>query len=137
MELARLVGEARLIALPILTALAALTGCQAIDGDSLKCSGERIRLLGIDAPEFRCPRNRECVAGDPRAAKAYLAKLISGRRLTIQRVGKDRYDRTLAVVYADGRNVSCQMVSARRAAYVVRWDNGDRVARDCAAVVRR
>ena len=61
-----------MIALPILGAIATLAGCTATDGDSLNCNGERIRLLGIDAPEFSCPRGRKCVAGDPRAAKAYL-----------------------------------------------------------------
>lgn len=117
--------------LPFLAGLAALTGCTATDGDSLNCNGERIRLLGIDAPEFHCPRNRNCVAGDPHAAKAHLVALIKGRRLTITRIGKDRYNRTLAVVYAGGRNVSCQMVRAGRAVYVAKWDNGRRVAKDC------
>lgn len=120
-----------MIALPILGALAALSGCQAVDGDSLTCNGERIRLLGIDAPEFHCPRNRTCVDGDPRAAKDYLAAMIEGRKLTIKRVGKDRYNRTLAVVYVGGRNVSCQMLRGGYAAYIARWDNGGRVARDC------
>lgn len=125
-----------MIGLTLLASLAALSGCYAVDGDSLTCNGERIRLLGIDAPEFHCPRNRQCVAGDPRAAKAYLAALIQGRSLTIARVGKDRYDRTLAVVYADGRNLSCQMVSAGHAAYVARWDNEGKVARDCRAATK-
>ena len=117
--------------LPFLAGLAALTGCTVTDGDSLKCNGERIRLLGIDAPELNCPRNRICVAGDPHAAKAHLVALTKGRRLTITRIGKDRYNRTLAVVYANGRNVSCQMVRGGHAAYVARWDNGGRVAREC------
>lgn len=120
-----------MIPLPILGALAALTTCQAVDGDSLNCNGERIRLLGIDAPEFHCPRNRTCVDGDPRASKAYLAALINGRKLSIKRVGKDRYSRTLAVVHVDGRNASCEMVRAGHAVYIARWDNGGRVARDC------
>jgi endonuclease YncB( thermonuclease family) len=120
-----------MIVLPFLAGLAALTGCTATDGDSLNCNGERIRLLGIDAPEFKCPRNRSCVAGDPRAAKDHLAKMIHGRRLTITRIGKDRYNRSLAVVYADGLNLSCQMVRAGRAVYVAKWDNGERVAKDC------
>ena len=34
------------------------------DGDSLRCS-ERVRLLGIDAPELgQCPRNRRRVPGN-------------------------------------------------------------------------
>lgn len=120
--------------LPFLAGVAALTGCTVTDGDSLNCNGERIRLLGIDAPEMNCPRNRNCVAGDPHTAKAHLVALIKGRRLTITRIGKDRYNRTLAQVYADGRNVSCQMVRAGRAVYVARWDNGARVAKDCGLV---
>lgn len=120
-----------MIGLALLAPLTVLSGCSVVDGDTLNCNGERIRLLGIDAPEFHCPQKRNCVVGDPHAAKAYLATLIDGRRLTIERVGKDRYDRTLALVYADGRNVACQMVSAGHAAYVARWDNDDRVARDC------
>lgn len=114
-----------------MSALVALALCAAIDGDSIRCSGENIRLLGIDAPEFSCPRHRQCVEGDPQAAKDHLAALIRGRALTIERVGRDRYGRTLGVVYADGVNVSCLMVQARHAGYIERWDNGGRVARDC------
>ncbi len=111
--------------------LVALSLCAVIDGDSLRCNGENIRLLGIDAPEFRCPSNRQCVEGDPQAAKDYLTGLIAGRGLTIERVGQDRYGRTLGVVYADGYNLSCSMISAGHAVYIERWDNGGRVARDC------
>lgn len=114
-----------------MSALVALALCAAIDGDSLRCRGENIRLLGIDAPEFNCPRNRNCVEGDPQAAKDYLAAIIDGRSLSIERVGKDRYGRTLGVVYVDGVNVSCRMIQAGHAAYIERWDNGRRVARDC------
>jgi endonuclease YncB( thermonuclease family) len=117
--------------LPFLAGLAALTGCTATDGDSLNCNGERIRLLGIDAPELNCPRNRNYVAGDPRAAKAHLVALNMGHRLAITQLGIDRYNRTLALVYADGRNVSCQMVRAGSAVYVAKWNNGRRVAKDC------
>ena len=111
--------------------VAALTGCTAIDGDTLNCNGERIRLQGIDAPEFSCPRNRQCVEGNAQAAKDYLARLIRGKRLTIERPGQDRYERTLAVVYADGVNVARPTITAAHAAYVRRWDNGGRIARDC------
>ncbi len=115
--------------LAAILALPALYGCTVIDGDTLNCNGERIRLLAIDAPEFSCPRNRNCVSGDPQAAKDYLAAIINGRSLTIERTGRDRYDRTLAVVYADRVNVSCAMIAAGHAAYVKRWDNGGRIAK--------
>lgn len=110
----------------------ALFGCNVTDGDTLNCNGERIRLLGFDAPELNgCPRNRRCAPGDGQEAKRYLASLIAGRSLTIERVGVDRYDRTLAVVYADGVNVSCAMIAAGQGVYRADWDNGGRVARDC------
>lgn len=47
----------------------------AIDGETLRCGKERIRLLGIDAPETpgHCRRGRKCVEGDPYASKAALS----------------------------------------------------------------
>lgn len=117
--------------LATLLATSSINGCTATDGDTLNCDGERIRLLGIDAPEFSCPRYRKCVEGDPQAAKDYLAAIIRGRNLTLKRVGQDRYGRTLGVVYANGANVSCRMIAAGHAVYVARWDNGRRVAKDC------
>ena len=111
--------------------LLAAAACWATDGDTIRCGEERIRLLGIDAPEFNCPRTRQCVDGDPQAAKDYLASLMNGRNLSMRRVGKDNYGRTLAVVYADGINLSCAMVSAGHAKYIARWDNGGLIAADC------
>jgi micrococcal nuclease len=112
--------------------LAILLACVAVDGDTLRCSGERIRLLAIDAPELHgCPAGRACVAGDGEASKRALASAISGQRVAIERVGKDRFGRTLGVVYAGGQNLSCAMVASGAAIYVERWDDGGRVARDC------
>lgn len=85
-----------------MSALAALAFCGAIDGDSLRCDGEDIRLLGVDAPEFNCPRYRNCVEGDPQAAKDYLSAIVYQYDLSIERISYDRYGRTLAVVYAGG-----------------------------------
>lgn len=116
---------------------AALTACTATDGDTLRCGDERVRLLGIDAPELHgCRPGRQCVAGDGAAARGALVELLAGHQLTIERTGTDVYGRTLAVVFADGRNLSCGMIAAGQAVYVPRWDNGGRVARDCPALAR-
>src|SRR4051812_48974674 len=66
--------------------------CRAIDGDTLVCDGERIRLNGIDAPELpgHCRPGRRCVVGDPFAAKADLERNIRGGVIAITRLGKDR-----------------------------------------------
>lgn len=101
-----------------------------VDGDTLRCGDERIRLLGFDAPEFSCPPRRECVPGDPVAAKNALAQLVAGG-VSVVRVGTDEFGRTLAHVYARGVNVVCPLIQGRHGIYVARWDNDGGAARDC------
>lgn len=89
---------------------------QITDGDTLRCNGQRVRLLGIDAPELpdHCRRGRQCVEGDPYAARAYLESLT---RTTVECTsqGEDRYGRTLARCRADGVDLSCAMVQSGHA----------------------
>jgi len=122
----------------IFIAAAALAGCTVTDGDTIRCNGERIRLLGVDAPDD--PGNSRCrpvpkpgaICDRQRAAvsKASLQRIMAGP-LSIERVGTDRYGRTLAMVYAQGRSLSCHQVERGQATYVARWDQGARVAREC------
>ena len=109
-----------------------LYGCRVTDGDTIRCGDERIRLLGIDAPEMggRCRKGRTCVEGDPIAAKESLAAAISGP-LTIERAGQDRYGRTLAVVAGPVGDLSCHQLRQGLVAYRADWDGGKRVARIC------
>lgn len=110
--------------------------CTVTDGDTIRCGEERIRLLGIDAPEISaCREGRQCVAGDGQASRAQLVTLTEGRALTVRRIGQDRYGRTLGVVYADGANTSCAMIAAGQAEYVARWDNLGAVRADCSDLV--
>lgn len=94
----------------------------AIDGDTLRCGKERIRLLGIDAPEMpgHCRRGRKCVPGDPYASKAALAAVLDGRA-TIERRGRDRYGRTLARVRINNVDLSVEQVAKGQAIDVPRW----------------
>ncbi|RJF90295.1 thermonuclease family protein [Sphingomonas cavernae] len=111
---------------------AALTGCIATDGDSIRCGGERIRLLAIDAPEMgACPPQRHCAPGDPIASRDNLRRLIARKDLRLERVGQDRYRRTLAVVHAGGVNLSCAQLRSGHAVYRRDWDDGLRIARMC------
>jgi endonuclease YncB( thermonuclease family) len=114
-----------------------LQGCRVIDGDTLRCGAEQVRLLAIDAPEVpgHCGRGRRCAPGDPLASTRSLEQAAVGA-LTIQRVGKDRYGRTLALVTARVGDLSCYQLRARMAVYRRQWDNGERVARICPAAVR-
>jgi len=116
--------------LPILAAAA--LACTATDGDTLRCGAERIRLIGIDAPEMHgCPRWRECAPGSGPQSKASLARLMRGHRVQIERFGKDRYGRTLAIAHAGGVNLACAQLRAGQAIYIARWDVKGRIARAC------
>lgn len=107
--------------------------CVAIDGDTIRCKGERIRLLGIDAPELagHCRAGRQCAPGDPQASKRTLAQALAFGPITIERKGVDRYGRTLALVSAGMTDLSCWQLAKGHAIYKPRWDNGGVVRRRC------
>lgn len=67
------------------------------DGDSIVVGGERIRLLGIDAPELdqTCQRDgRDYACG--RESRRALAESIGSAPVTCTGSERDRYDRLLA-----------------------------------------
>jgi len=82
-----------------------------LDGDTLECDGERVRLVGIDAPEMpgHCRPGRKCVQGDPVAAKEYL-ELVTAGLVECVSEGRDHYDRTLGRCSAGGVDLSCAMI---------------------------
>ncbi|MDP1027036.1 thermonuclease family protein [Sphingomonas sp. KR1UV-12] len=102
----------------------------------MRCDDERIRLLGIDAPELQghCRAGRRCVDGDPIASSRSLADALYGS-LTINRVGQDRYGRTLAMGASQVGDLSCWRLVHKQAIYKSQWDNGLRVARTCPRAV--
>jgi len=112
-----------------------------IDGDSIRCSnvGE-IRLLGIDTPDYRgSPPCRghygDHVCDDQKAetAKLSLIQIVRSNRnaVRIEAVTHDRYGRTVAEVWAGYVELSCYQLRAGVARYIVKYDNGGRVARAC------
>lgn len=113
-----------------------LSGCTTTDGDTIRCGGERIRLLGIDAPELpgHCREGRDCAPGDPYASTASPSNAMTGQ-LTITRVGEDHYGRTLALVASDKGDVSCWQLAHAQAIYKENWDNELRVARTCPGAI--
>ena len=116
--------------MPLILALAAASSAcvaRVSDGDSIRlCSGERVRLMGIDAPELR---------GSSRCSAASRARLKSSRNpswcdhdkgdrariamerfimrgtVRIERNGHDVYGRTLARVTVDGRDAGEWLIS--------------------------
>lgn len=92
---------------PIL--LAAVLAVRVVDGDTLAVGSEKIRLVGVDAPELRgahCPAELALA----RLAAARLEALTAGGAPKIERRGVDRYGRTLAVVRAAGVDVGARLI---------------------------
>lgn len=106
------------------------------DGDSLRVqldSGPiEIRLHGIDAPEVRPRRQRF----GPEATKV-LTSLLTTTALEIEPVEQDRYDRMVARVFVNGRDVNAAMLEAGFAwAYRDYLDSATRHYCDLEAVAR-
>ena len=81
------------------------------DGDTVVLpGGDRIRLLGIDAPEtFDARCERELMLG--LRVRQRLAELLQGQAVTIERQFKDRFGRSLATIrLADDRDVGDVLV---------------------------
>ncbi len=79
-----------------------VTGAVTVnDGDTLTLAGERVRLLGIDAPEFSqtCTRAGQSYACG-RGARDALRALIDGRPVTCEGWRRDRFGRLLAACKA-------------------------------------
>lgn len=110
----------------------------AVDGDTLRCGQERIRLIGIDAPEMpgHCEQGRECAPGDPIAARASLAGLARGSA-EIERDGRDYYGRTLARVRVNGTELSCAQLKSGHAVYRSEWDQFGTIGAGCGVEAAR
>ena len=88
---------------------------RVFDGDTIRVKGAdgqtTIRLLGIDAPETSKGNG---APGQPysRKSQRHLAGLVLNRPVTLKVYGRDRYGRSLAVVYCKGQDVNRAMLQA-------------------------
>lgn len=71
---------------------------RAVDGDTIRVGGERIRLRGIDTPEMNEPTGP--------AAKQRLDELLRSGSIRIVPQGRDVYHRLVADVFVNGQNVA-------------------------------
>jgi micrococcal nuclease len=78
-----------------------------VDGDTFwiinsKGENEKIRLIGVDAPESRKSGKKE-IGFYGKESKTYLEQILTGRKVRLEYdVSKyDRYKRTLAYVYLE------------------------------------
>lgn len=86
----------------------------ASDGDSLRLGGDRIRLIGFDAPEL----DQVCWRADGsewpcgREARAAMRRLLEGGEISCRPEGEDKYGRVLARCSAGENDLGATMVSA-------------------------
>ena len=93
-----------ILGLVFLTAAAAAQpplfgAAHVVDGDTVEITGQKVRLLGLDAPEGRqvCQRGgRPWRCGDDAAAT--LRSLVVGQTVRCDVEGRDHYPRVLAVL---------------------------------------
>lgn len=83
------------------------------DGDSITLGPERIRLRGIDAPEF----DQVCTRGGAsydcgRQSRQRLQALVAGKKVSCEGWERDRYDRLLAICVADGIDLNRSQVES-------------------------
>lgn len=71
--------------------------CIAVDGDTLVCNHQKVRLTNVYAVELH-------QAGGA-AAKRRLQALVAAGEVVFRPLGHDRYGRTLAEVYVNGRRI--------------------------------
>ena len=109
----------------------ACTVASVTDGDTFRCSnGVRVRLSSIDSPEMpgSCQPERSCAPGNPYAAKAALARLVAGRTVECEPVGRS-YTRIVAWCSVGGQDLSCAMLRSGHAKRLAKFDREERLCR--------
>jgi endonuclease YncB( thermonuclease family) len=98
----------------LLVPLSAIAGerCIAIDGDTLVCNYRKVRLTNVYAAELNEPGGR--------LAKRRLQAIVASGEIALRAYGQDRYGRTLAEVYVNGRRIE-QADIGPRAGRGARW----------------
>ena len=77
----------------------------------------RIRMYGMDAPEKSQDYGPE--------SRQALEKLVAGKTLSIEVKNKDRYGRTVAIIYVDGKNINEEMVKTGNAWWYQEYAKND------------
>lgn len=112
--------------MPILAAAMLCVSPVVTDGDTIRCAGgQRLRLIGIDAPDkpaYCAQRGRTCTIAQWQAATTSLQSAVRGRRVTYRMVGRDKYGRIAAQVFANGSDLSCYQLRRGQAEFKPTWN---------------
>lgn len=83
-----------------------------IDGDSLEIGSERIRLVGLDAPEFTqsCKNNKKEKYPCGKEALKFLTNLIGKDEVKCIPHKKDKYNRHLSTCYVNNKDINAELV---------------------------
>ena len=78
------------------------------DGDTCTTSkGEKIRLACIDTPELKGPKAKPIEA---KRSKDFLNNLVANKQISLKRITKDRYGRTVGELFKNGLNIQKMIV---------------------------
>ena len=78
------------------------------DGDTCTTSkGEKIRLACIDTPELKGPKANPIKAKE---SKDFLNNLVANKQISLKRITKDRYGRTVGELFKNGLNIQKMIV---------------------------
>ena len=87
------------------------------DGDGLKVAGYKVRLAGLDAPEWNQPAKHRWGFrfNHGKRVRRALEREVGGRRVRVAVEGFDRYGRVLGTVSCRGRDVGEWLVRSGHA----------------------
>jgi len=111
---------------------ATLTGrASAVDGDTLRLGGQRVRLIGIDAPELAQSCSDAAGVNWPcgQTAREKMAALLAGGPASCTPRGRDRYGRILATCTTEGVDVGEAIVGAGLAISTGSYLDAEAIAR--------
>jgi endonuclease YncB( thermonuclease family) len=78
---------------------------EVVDGDTFQLkSGKRVRLMGVDAPEYSRCGGQE--------AKEFLKNLVSNKIVSLQEETQEAYGRALSLVYANNLLINEEVLKA-------------------------
>ena len=103
------------------------------DGDGIKVRGYRVRLAGLDAPEWNQPAKHRWGFwfNHGKRVKRALKRKVGGKRVHVEVEGFDRYGRVLGTVSRRGRDVGEWLVRSGHAiaCFDRRYESAEREAR--------